>query len=102
MRTQCYTETHAVAMVSKDRVSDPGTMLLSKTDGEYHVARDMALSHKPQVLHLASVERIAATRRALRDNDYPLCMYLSGLAVECILQAVAFRTGASPGAHLRK
>ena len=59
----------------------------------------MALSHKPQVLYRASVERIAGARRAFADKDYPLSMYLSGLAVECILQAVALRHGAAHDAR---
>src|SRR5438105_1577503 len=55
----------------------------------------MDLSHKPEVLYRASIERMAAAWRALEEgDDYPLASYLAGLAVECILQAVAFKIGA--------
>jgi hypothetical protein len=56
----------------------------------------MDLSRKPEVLFRASIERMSAARRAFDDSDdYPLASYLSGLAVECILQAVAFKIGAA-------
>lgn len=59
----------------------------------------MALSRKPQVLYRASIERMAAARREFDAKDYALCMYLSGLAVECILQAIALRFGAAHDAR---
>jgi hypothetical protein len=56
----------------------------------------MDLSHQPEVLYRASIERMAAAWRALDDaDDYPLASYLAGLAVECILQALAFKIGAA-------
>ncbi len=48
------------------------------------------LAHKPKVLYHASLERIDEARKAHDSGDHVLAMYLSGLAVECILQAVAF------------
>lgn len=59
----------------------------------------MALSHKSQVLYRASIERMAAAGREFDAKDYALCMYLSGLAVECILQAIALRFGAAHDAR---
>ena len=55
------------------------------------------LSHKPNVLFLASIERIAAARRMIDQNphDYVLASYLSGLAVESILQAITLHGGAT-------
>lgn len=46
------------------------------------------LSHNPRVLYHAALERMEAARRAFTGADYVLSMYLSGLAVECVLQAV--------------
>jgi len=54
----------------------------------------MELSRKPQVLYRASIERITSAHRTFETKDYPLSMYLSGLAVECVLQAVALHHGA--------
>jgi len=45
-------------------------------------------SHDPQRLHAASLERVAAARRALQSHDAVMCIYLGGLAVECILQGI--------------
>lgn len=60
----------------------------------------MDLSHKPEVLYRASMERMAAAWRALDEaQDYSLAAYLAGLAVECILQAVAIRMGAAHDAR---
>ena len=59
----------------------------------------MALSHKPQVLYVASIERMAAARREFDAKDYSTSMYLSGLSVECMLQAIALRNGARHDAH---
>ncbi len=55
------------------------------------------LSHKPNVLYLASIERMAAARRMIDEQppDYVLASYLAGLAVESILQALALQNGAA-------
>jgi hypothetical protein len=53
----------------------------------------MELSHQPVVLFHASLERLSESRRAFESHDYALAMYLSGVAVECILQAIALRSG---------
>lgn len=55
------------------------------------------LSYRPNVLYLASIERMAAARRMIDQKayDYVLASYLSGLAVESILQALALRGGAA-------
>ncbi|MBI4602864.1 MAG: hypothetical protein HY721_12980 [Planctomycetes bacterium] len=57
-------------------------------------------SQNPVVLYHASCERIVTARRVLGADgpDYVAAMYLAGLAVECILQAHALRSGASPDA----
>jgi hypothetical protein len=59
----------------------------------------MELSRKPSVLYHASLERIAGSRRAFRDRDYALAIYLAGLGVECILQAISIRSGSTPDAR---
>jgi len=55
------------------------------------------LSYRPNVLYLASIERMAAARRMIdeKPHDYVLASYLAGLAVESILQAIALRGGAA-------
>lgn len=45
-------------------------------------------THDPSALHLASLERVAAARRAQDARDPVLCVFLGGLAVECLLQAI--------------
>ena len=59
------------------------------------------LSHRPNVLYLASIERMNAAQRMIGESprDYVLAAYLSGLAVETILQAVALRSGAAHDAR---
>jgi hypothetical protein len=59
------------------------------------------LSHRPNVLYLASIERMAAARRMIDDkpHDYVLASYLAGLAVESILQAFALLGGAEHDAR---
>ena len=59
------------------------------------------LSHRPNVLYLASIERMTAARRMIDDKprDYVLASYLAGLAVESILQALALRGGAAHDAR---
>ena len=47
------------------------------------------LAHQPVVLYHASSERIQAAWVAFQRQDFPLSMYLAGLAVECVLQAIA-------------
>lgn len=47
------------------------------------------LTHKPIVLYAASIERMEAAYAALDRNDYVMAIYLAGLSVECVLQAVA-------------
>src|ERR1035437_10719812 len=53
------------------------------------------LSHRPNVLYLASIERMASARRMIdeKPHDYVLASYLAGLAVESILQALALQGG---------
>jgi hypothetical protein len=55
------------------------------------------LSYQPNVLYLASIERMAAARRMIdeKPHDYVLACYLAGLAVESILQALALHEGAA-------
>lgn len=48
-------------------------------------------AHQPDVLYRASLERVRAMSVALDARDYVLSVYLGGVAVECILQAVALR-----------
>ena len=59
------------------------------------------LTHKPNVLYLASIERIATARRMIDQQpcDYVMASYLAGLAVESILQAIALHAGASHDAR---
>jgi len=59
------------------------------------------LSYQPNVLYLASIERMAAARRMIdaKPHDYVLACYLAGLAVESILQANALRGGAAHDAR---
>ena len=59
------------------------------------------LSHKPVVLFGAAVERLDEAVRAIKapNADDVLAMYLAGLAVECIVQAFALHSGASPDAR---
>jgi hypothetical protein len=59
------------------------------------------LSHRPNVLYLASIERLMAARRMIDDKprDYVLASYLAGLAVESILQALALHGGAAHDAR---
>ena len=58
------------------------------------------LSYRPNVLYLASIERIVTARRLVDDEprDYVVAAYLVGLAVETILQAMALRHGAAADA----
>lgn len=53
-----------------------------------------ALTHKPVVLYQASVERIQEARHCLKGGHWVAAIYLAGLAVECILQAIAIHQGA--------
>ena len=59
------------------------------------------LSHRPNVLYLASIERIAAAQRMVdeKPHDYVLASNLAGLAVEAIFQALALRAGATHDAR---
>ena len=59
------------------------------------------LSYQPNVLYLASIERMAAARRMIdeKPHDYVLACYLAGLAVESILQALALQGGAAHDAR---
>lgn len=52
------------------------------------------ISLRPEVLYPASVERITEADNVLERHP-ALSMYLSGLAVECVLQAIAIRGGAA-------
>lgn len=47
------------------------------------------LTHKPIVLYAASIERMEAAYVALERRDHVLAIYLAGLSVECVLQAIA-------------
>lgn len=49
------------------------------------------LAHKPKVLYLASLERIEEAQTCRDSGHCVAAMYLGGLAVECILQALALR-----------
>jgi hypothetical protein len=64
-------------------------------------AMQIDLSYRPNVLYLASIERMATARRVIdqKPNDYVLASYLAGLAVECILQALALHSGAAHDAR---
>ena len=53
------------------------------------------ISLRPEVLYPASLERITEADEALECGHFALSMYLSGLAVECVLQAIAIRGGAA-------
>jgi hypothetical protein len=68
-------------------------------DRGFFYGLDMAISHKPIVLYRASIERMNAAHRAFGDRDYVLAAYLSGVAVECILQAMASNAGAAQDAR---
>ena len=57
------------------------------------------LSHRSVVLYHASIERLNEAQRAFASADYLLAIYLSGLGVECILQALASLAGAQHDAH---
>src|SRR5215204_698978 len=52
----------------------------------------MELSHRPVVLFHASLDRLKESHSAFDNHDYTLAMYLGGVAVECILQAIALRS----------
>lgn len=45
-------------------------------------------AHHAQSLNRASLERVQAARNALKVGDAVMCIYLGGLAIECLLQAV--------------
>jgi len=47
------------------------------------------LTHDPRVLYRSSIERNMGAHLAIQSEDWALGMYLSGLAVECVLQAIA-------------
>ena len=48
----------------------------------------VSATHGPESLYRASLERVEAARNALTARDSVMCIYLGGLAVECLLQAV--------------
>lgn len=58
-----------------------------------------SLSQKSPVLHVASLERIQEAQILMDSNAWGLSMYVSGLAVESLMQAIAIRSGASHDAH---
>ena len=99
MVTKVHEVTGACALNRCTVGNQPREILSEHHCRRYILRWSMALTHKPQVLFSASMERMAAARRTFHDGDYPLAMYLSGLAVECILQAVALRHGAAPDAR---
>ncbi|HEY3244619.1 MAG TPA: hypothetical protein VGM03_14860 [Phycisphaerae bacterium] len=49
------------------------------------------LAHDSRVLLKASIERIMDARSAVHNGQWVIGMYLSGLAVECVLQAIVGR-----------
>lgn len=49
------------------------------------------LTKRPHLLYLASLEHIAAMDTLRRERRWVLAIYAGGLAVECVLQAVALR-----------
>jgi hypothetical protein len=51
------------------------------------------------VFYHASIARLNESRKAFAGADYVLAIYLSGLGVECILQAMALLTGGQHDAH---
>src|SRR5438045_3518447 len=53
------------------------------------------LSQRPAVLRAASIERIDEAAALLDRESWALSMYSAGVAVECLLQAFAFRDGAA-------
>ena len=53
------------------------------------------LTHNPIVLYQASIERMSEAHSAMRSENWAVGMYLSGLAVECVLQAIALFYDAS-------
>jgi hypothetical protein len=59
----------------------------------------MDLSYKPVVLYQASLARMEESHRAFEARDPVLSAYLAGLAVECILQALALHDGAASDAR---
>lgn len=61
----------------------------------------MELTRKPIVLYHASIERMTAAFRSLdeKNADYVLAIYLAGLSVECLLQAIAMLHGAEHDAR---
>jgi hypothetical protein len=74
---------------------------MQRLDAIVGCAHMLDLSHRPNVLYLASIERMAAARRMTNDkpHDYVLPSYLAGLAVESILQALALHAGAAHDAR---
>ena len=56
-------------------------------------------SRTPKNLYLASQERIESARHLWHRRDFVGAMYFGGLAVECILQALAIADGAAHVAH---
>lgn len=59
------------------------------------------LSYRPNVLYLASIERIITSRRLIDQTpqDFVVARYLAGLSVESILQAIALCHGAAADAR---
>ena len=53
----------------------------------------MQLSYHAHVLCHASIERMDAAWNCLERNDFALAVYLGGLSVECILQAIVLKHG---------
>ena len=53
----------------------------------------MELSYHAQVLYYASIERMEVAWNCLDRKDYALAVYLGGLSVECILQAIVLKLG---------
>ncbi|HLL90431.1 MAG TPA: hypothetical protein VK324_14120 [Tepidisphaeraceae bacterium] len=50
-------------------------------------------SRKPTNLYHASIERMQECHRAFDAHEYVLSAYLAGVAVECVLQALAMAGG---------
>jgi hypothetical protein len=63
-----------------------------------------SLTKRPEVLYQASIEHIDALSALRREKHWLLAIYTAGLAVECVLQAIALHHGAAEDAKhdLRK
>jgi len=56
-------------------------------------------THDPLSLYHGSLEHISTARLLLNADKWAIAMYVSGLAVECMLQAIALRDSATHDAR---